>query len=206
MLTASLIDWGFATAMRPGERESGDLHVVRPVGSDVLVAVMDGLGHGAAAAAAARAVVAVVNRHAGDPLPRLVRRCHEALVGTRGVVMSVARFDRAAASMTWLGIGNVEGVLLRADPESRPTRTSLLTRGGIVGSELPELRPEVLSVAPRDTLILATDGVETPFADDLPADASPRDLAERILARYGKGTDDALVLVARYAGGPGGRP
>jgi phosphoserine phosphatase RsbX len=206
VLTASLIDWGFAIAVRAGEQESGDLHVVKPVGSDVLVAVVDGLGHGAEAAAAARAAVAVLNRHAGDPLPRLVRRCHAALVGTRGVVMSVARFDRAAATMTWLGIGNVEGVLRRADPESRPARATLLTRGGIVGSELPELRAEVLSIAPRDTLIFATDGVETPFADDLPGDASPQELAERILARHGKGTDDALVLVARYAGGPGGRP
>ncbi len=206
MLTASLIDWGFATAVRAGEQESGDLHVIKPVGSDVLVAVVDGLGHGAEAAAAARAAVAVLNRHAGDPLPRLVRRCHAALVGTRGVVMSVARFDRAAATMTWLGIGNVEGVLLRADPESRPARATLLTRGGIVGSELPELRAEVLSVAPRDNLIFATDGVETPFADDLPGDASPQELAELILARHGKGTDDALVLVARYAGRSGGSP
>jgi phosphoserine phosphatase RsbX len=206
VLTAPLIDWGFATAVRAGEQESGDLHVVKPVGSDVLVAVVDGLGHGAEAAAAALAALAVLNRHAGDPLGRLVQRCHEALVGTRGVVMSVARFDRAAATMTWLGIGNVEGVLLRADPGSRPARATLLTRGGIVGSELPELRAEVLSVAPRDTLIFATDGVETPFGADLPADASPSDLAGRILARHGKGTDDALVLVARYAGGPEGGP
>ena len=209
MLAAPLIDWGFATAMRTGETESGDLHVVRPVGSDVLVALVDGLGHGAEAAAAARTAVAVVSQHAGDPLPRLLQRCHAALVGSRGVVMSLARFDRVAATMTWLGVGNVEGVLLYADPGSRRARATLLTRGGIVGSELPPLRADVVSVAPRDTLIFATDGVATPFADDLPGDASPQDLAERILARHGKGTDDALVLVARYvgrAGGAGGGP
>jgi serine/threonine protein phosphatase PrpC len=206
VLAAPLIDWGFATAMRTGETESGDLHVVRPVGSDVLVAVVDGLGHGAGAAAAARTAVAVVSRHAGDPLPRLLQRCHEALVGSRGVVMSLARFDRAAATMTWLGVGNVEGVLLYADPGSRPARATLLTRGGIVGSELPPLRAEVVSVAPGDALILATDGVATPFAADLLGDASPQDRAERILARHGKGTDDALVLVARYVGGAGGGP
>jgi phosphoserine phosphatase RsbX len=108
--------------------------------------------------------------------------------------------------MTWLGVGNVEGVLLHGGRGSRPARATLVTRGGIVGSELPPLRAEVIAVASGDTLIFATDGVATPFAADLPGDASPRDLAERILARHGKGTDDALVLVARYAGGPRGTP
>ncbi len=177
---------------------------MKPVGPDVLVAVVDGLGHGAAAAAAARAAVATLDRHADEPLLRLFERCHEALVGTRGVVMSVARFDRAVATMTWLGVGNVQGVLVYADRRGQRGRAPLVTRGGIVGSKLPRLRAEVIYVALRDTLLFATDGVATPFADDLPGDASPQELADRILARDGKGTDDALVLVARYAGGVGG--
>jgi hypothetical protein len=32
------------------------------------------------------------------------------------------------------------------------------------------------------------------------AQDGPRQLADQILARYGKATDDALVLVARYQG------
>ncbi len=55
MERAALIDWGVATLMLAGERESGDLHLVKPVGTGVLVSVVDGLGHGAEAAAAARA-------------------------------------------------------------------------------------------------------------------------------------------------------
>jgi phosphoserine phosphatase RsbX len=204
MLAARILDWGVATATRAGERESGDLHVVQAVGPDVLVAVVDGLGHGAEASAAARAAVAVLGQHAGEPLLRLIKRCHDALRGKRGVVMSVARFEGAAATMTWVGVGNVEGVVLCADRERRPAHHTLLTRGGIVGSELPELRPEVVSLAPQDTLILATDGIATPFVDQLPGDAPPQALADRILARHSKGTDDALVLVARYEGGGGG--
>ncbi len=102
--------------------------------------------------------------------------------------------------MTWLGVGNVEGVLLYADGGGRRGRERLVTRGGIVGSELPPLRAEVLAVAPGDTLILATDGIQSGFADDLAVDAPPQQLADQILARSGKSTDDALVLVARYVG------
>ena len=202
---AALIDWGVATLTLAGERESGDLHLVKPIGTGVLVSVVDGLGHGVDAAAAARAAVAALNRHAQESVLLLLQRCHEALAGTRGVVVSVALFDRTDGSMTWLGVGNVEGVLLYADGGGRQGRERLVTRGGIVGSELPPLRAEVLAVAPGDTLVLATDGVHSGFADDLTVDAPPQQLADQILTRCGKRTDDALVLVARYVGDAGAK-
>ncbi len=196
-----LIDWGVATLALAGEAESGDLHLVKPVGRGVLVAAVDGLGHGAEAAAAARAAVTALDRHADEFLIPVVRTCHEALIGTRGVVLSLAYLDGAKRTLTWLGIGNVEGVLLHADARARRARGSLVTRGGIVGSELPPLRADVQPVAPGDLLIFATDGIRGGFAEGLPTDATPQQLADHILARHGKGTDDALVLVARYAGG-----
>ncbi|HMH83340.1 MAG TPA: hypothetical protein VK531_10750, partial [Gemmatimonadales bacterium] len=58
-------------------------------------------------------------------------------------------------------------------------------------------------VAAGDTLIFATDGIKEGFAEQLPADATPQQQADHILTRHGKGTDDALVLVARYRGGAG---
>ncbi len=196
-----LIDWGVATLALAGETESGDLHLVKPVGRGVLVAAVDGLGHGADAAAAARAAVTALDRHGDEFLIPVVRKCHEALIGTRGVVLSLAYLDGAKRTLTWLGIGNVEGVLLHADARARRARGSLVTRGGIVGSELPPLRADVQPVAPGDLLIFATDGIRGGFAEGLPTDATPQQLADHILARHGKGTDDALVLVARYAGG-----
>src|SRR5207247_9958290 len=79
------------------------------------------------------------------------------------------------------------------------------TRGGIVGAELPRLHPVVLAIAPGDTLFFATDGIREGFAEGLSPEAAPQQLADQILARHGKGTDDALVLVARYLGGAGTR-
>jgi serine/threonine protein phosphatase PrpC len=182
------------------------LHVVQTVGTGVLVGVLDGLGHGPEAAAAARAAVATLRKHAHEAVLPLLQRCHRALVGTRGVVMSLAFFQGGDGSMTWLGVGNVECVLLYtnlAARPARPARTSLVTRGGIVGSELPQLRAEVLSIAPGDTLVVATDGIKDGFADGLSAETPPQRLADQVLARSCKGTDDALVLVARYLGGTG---
>ena len=205
--TPALIEWGVATLALPGEAQSGDWHLVKPVGTGVLVAVVDGLGHGAEAATAAQAAVAALERHATESPIVLIERCHRALQGTRGAVMSVAMFARRDRSMTWLGVGNVEGLLIYGDGAARSgsPRISLVTRGGIVGSELPRLHPVVLPIAPGDTLIFATDGIREGFAEGLPSEAAPQHLADQILARHGKGTDDALVLVARYLGGAGTR-
>src|SRR2546427_4142817 len=79
----ALIEWGVASLALPGEAESGDRHLVKPVGTGVLVAVVDGLGHGAEAAAAAQAAVAALERHATESPVPLIERCHRALQGTR---------------------------------------------------------------------------------------------------------------------------
>jgi phosphoserine phosphatase RsbX len=198
----ALIEWGVAARVLPGEKQSGDLHLVRATARGVLVAVVDGLGHGSEAASAAHAAVAALNRHPDESPLRLLERCHQALQGTRGAVLSVACFDRGQ-SVTWVGVGNVEGRLLNPDGADgfARLREALVTRGGIVGSQLPRVQPRTLPVAFGDILIFATDGIKENFTDRLSADATPQQLADQILASYGKGTDDALVLVARYRGG-----
>src|SRR5438045_2973674 len=89
----TLVHWGVATMALQGESESGDLHMVKMVKDGVLIAVVDGLGHGEEAAAAARIAVGALERYAEEPPLSLLQQCHVALKGTRGVVMSVARFD-----------------------------------------------------------------------------------------------------------------
>jgi hypothetical protein len=76
----------------------------------------------------------------------------------------------------------------------------LLVRGGVVGRRLPSLELSRLTVARGDTLILATDGIQSRFADDPGITLATPPTAERILADHAKETDDALVLVVRYLG------
>jgi len=56
------------------------------------------------------------------------------------------------------------------------------------------------TIEPGDRLVLATDGIRSGFADGLSLEASPQHLADHVLTHFSKGTDDALVLVARYQG------
>jgi len=197
-MTDAVIEWGVATLTLPGQGESGDSYVVRPFPDGVLVAAVDGLGHGDEAAAAAKTAVAILEMYSPEPVIALLRRCHERLRMTRGVVLSLASFAAREKTMTWLGVGNVEGRLLRADPHAYPPQESLLLRGGVVGGDLPAPYASIVPVWPGDTLVFTTDGVRSNFAERLTVSESPQRSADRILGQYAKRTDDALVLVARY--------
>ena len=180
---------------------SGDGHLVQEFPGGALAAAVDGVGHGAEAAAAAQVAIETLQGHARQSVLPLVQRCHEALLKTRGAVMTLASVNAADGTMTWVGVGNVEGVLLRADAKASPPREHALLLGGVVGLQLPVLRGFVIPVAAGDTLIFATDGIRSGFDEGLPLALPARQIADRIMGRFSKGTDDALVLVARYLGG-----
>jgi phosphoserine phosphatase RsbX len=194
-----LIEAAVAEAALPGEEESGDLHLIAPHDGGVLVAAIDGLGHGSEAAVAARMARSTLERDPGAELSDLFVSAHSALARSRGVVMSLASFA-PRGSLTWLGVGNVEGTLVRGDVRPVRRADSILLLGGVVGFQLPPLRPSTTFVETGDLLILTTDGIAAGYVPELEPAAGPQALADRILAEYARGGDDALVVVARYLG------
>jgi serine/threonine protein phosphatase PrpC len=192
------LEWSTAAATMPGESVSGDRHWAGPVANGMVFAVIDGLGHGRAAAAASKIAVAMLRQYAGEPLIELLHRCHDSLRATRGVAMSLAEFNTADCVLTWIGVGNVEGALMHLEPELPCHK--LLLRSGVVGSHLPTLRAEQLPIRPGDILTMVTDGVTAEHAMRVAMDAKIKSVADGILASACKGNDDALVLAARYRG------
>lgn len=205
-MTPPAYEYAVAGRAIGGERQSGDASLVHATDNGVLIAVVDGLGHGDEAAAASAATLAVLREHAGEPLAALLGRCHERLQATRGVAVVLAVLDTARATLTWAGVGNVEAVLIPASPRAAGGKLWLTNRSGVVGYRLPAVEARVAPISPGDLLILATDGIDERFAsDEMPA-GSPSSLARAILDRYGKATDDALVLVLRWRGAVAATP
>lgn len=199
-MNSNFVEWGVAARQMPGESICGDLHLVKPVDKGVLVVVADGLGHGRPAAEAAELAINVAAECGNEPLIRVLEHCNRKLRQTRGAVMSLAFFNALDNTMTWLGVGNVEGLLLHSVADGNRKKESLVLSAGVVGVRLPLLRAAVLQVAPRDTLIFATDGIRPGFEEVVTLSQSPDKTAQDILARDSLGTDDALVLVATYRG------
>jgi len=193
-------EWGVAARSLPDQTVSGDMHLVNPFAGGLLLAAVDGLGHGEEAAAAAQTAIKVLAAYPAEGVVSLIKRCHSALKSTRGAVMTLASVHGVDGTMSWLGVGNVESVLLRADAHASPASQSVLLRNGLVGYQLPALQASLVPIAPGDLLIFATDGIRFGFTQELVPTDPPQLMADHILNRFFKGTDDALVLVVRYLG------
>ncbi len=70
-----------------------------------------------------------------------------------------------------------------------------------MGDQLPRLTASIIPVKRNDVLIFATDGIQSAFPEVLNLYDSPQQIADNILERYARRTDDALVLVARFMNG-----
>ena len=195
-INGTFLDMGVAAFTLPGQVECGDRHVIAPFDGGVLLAVIDGVGQGIEAAEVAKTAENVLKNHPEEALEPLIKRCHEELRGTRRVVMSLASFNRAEKTMTWAGTGNIQGYLLPMNMLSPPR--SLLLCTGTLGQKLGLVYPTVIPTTPGDTLIFATDGLREDFYQDVNLKQSPQQLADEIMARSARRTDDALVLVGRY--------
>lgn len=192
------LELGIAERALRGEPRSGDRAVFVAYEGGALVAAIDGLGHGGEAADAAEAAAAVMAEQPDAEPGQLIEACHAALARTRGAVMTLAWFDLVGESLSWTGVGNVEGRLVHANAGPHAPTHGALTKGGVVGYNLPSIRVTGTDLEDGDVMVLATDGIHSDFARAIAAGGGAQDIADRILAEHGKASDDALVVVVRY--------
>ncbi len=191
------VEWAATGTPIPGETSSGDGHLVVQGALRTLIAVMDGLGHGPEAHRATTAAIAAIAEIPDAPLRSLFEHCDGALRHTRGVVMTIASIG-GDGQMEWMGVGNVEAMVVRSIPPYR--HEAIVTRGGVVGYRLPSLCPGGTHLDAGDVLLMATDGIRSGFASSVDPILAPQTIASRILEQHGRGYDDALVVAARYEG------
>jgi serine phosphatase RsbU (regulator of sigma subunit) len=196
------LEWATSSRPRPGEHACGDQAIAVGIDGDAaLFGVLDGLGHGPAAATAAMTAVEALKSARGERLEVLVQLCHRVLGGTRGVAMTLARIDFPTGRLSWTGIGNVAANVVAKSASGIQLRSSARLAGGIVGYRIPEISPaQVISIRTGDLLVIASDGITDDHLDHIDFAASAKDIAEQILTKHAKETDDALVLTARHRG------
>jgi negative regulator of sigma-B (phosphoserine phosphatase) len=197
----AVLEYGVACVSAAHRCETGDRHLVKTIPNGTLLAVVNGAGSCSQAAEGARRVIRILENYAQESPPLLVRRCHQDLRSTGGVVMSLAVLNAEEDTVTWLGVGNVAGTLVRASSPDRPICEAMTPRPGVVGSRLPVLQALASPIASGDLIVLATGGIRPDCDDRFPFDAPPRAIAEHISSTcYAGQKGSALVLVARYQG------
>ncbi|MFN2597685.1 MAG: ATP-binding protein [Pyrinomonadaceae bacterium] len=179
----------------PGETDNGDAYFVRRRSGQQLLAVVDGLGHGAGAREAADAALEILSAWQGEPLEDVFRRAHERLRPTRGAVMGACVLDARAQKFHFAGVGNVEVRVVGSPAPVRP-----VSANGTLGSRLGAVRVFSYDWSEGATVLLASDGLSATWdIEDYPGllAKSPQMIAGVLARDYSRETDDATVLVAR---------
>ena len=189
---------GFSRPL-PGFVECGDTFLIERQddgdgGQPLLVAVVDGLGHGKEAGLAAQAAARTVLDHRDLPLDEILRQCDRQLQATRGAVMGVLRLA-ADGRGEFCGIGNIEVQSLAGSP------AGVFCLPGIVGHSLRTLRTMPFTMQTGDIFCLHTDGVSGRgnLRGCLPG--VPATVARCIVDGWGRPHDDATALVIGYGAG-----
>lgn len=187
----------FSSINRPlsGEQVSGDAVYLHQCQNSHLVALIDGLGHGPKAHAAAMAAVEALDKNFQKELSDLFGAVHQACRGTRGVAISVCRIDGDAKTLHYAGVGNVSTrVFFTGAKPFHPTNTN-----GIVGRRLHRVKVYDYPWE-KGLLIMHSDGLSPHWGEDDLAGLETADsgrVAKHLFERFALERDDATILTGR---------
>lgn len=197
----SPLDAGAATRPVPGQRFNGDAFVIKTWGRNMLVGVIDGLGHGQFAQKASLSARRYVETHWDLPLDALFQGVDRACRATRGVVMALALFDWGRSRVSLAAVGNV---MVR---HRGPSDISFVYRRGYLGAGTRPVAVSEHDWTRDDVLVMHSDGVRGRWAwEDVPVlfRKPAQEAASDMLRGYARDNDDAtLVVVKGRAAGSG---
>lgn len=189
------IEIGAISICKPNEKLNGDSYVVNHINpNNTIVAVIDGLGHGAEANIASQIAKEQIIQKSDLPLNELLKQIHSALKGTRGCVIAIAQINTEKNKLTFTGIGNIESYII-----SKNSRKSLISFGGIMGHNMrtPRIYENDFNIG--DNLILFSDGITSRWKfDEFDWLEHPQKIAEQLITKHTRANDDATVLIIRH--------
>lgn len=159
------------------------------------VLVVDGLGHGPGAAAAAQAAIATLCDTGSRPADLLMQAMHEALRQTRGAAAAVATLDYQEDRITFVGIGNIAACVIEGDE-----RRQLVSHNGIVGHNMRKLQAFSTPWTVGSTCVFCSDGIGTQWdLNRYPGllQCHPSLIASVLYRDFMRVRDDATVVIVK---------
>lgn len=181
----------------PGEIVCGDAWACHNSPDRMLTVIIDGLGHGLAAAEAAQEGIAIFHDRVQSTPTEILQYIHDALRKTRGAVAGIAEIRPKERTMTFAGVGNISAVRL-----SPAKSQSMVSHNGTLGSIASRIQAFRSDWTPDSTLILHSDGLQTRW--DLSNYAGllarhPAIIGGTLLRDFRRQRDDASVVVVKAA-------
>ena len=189
------VDLGAVAEPLPGEIVCGDSWCFSDAEVGPSLLMVDGSGHGAAAALAADAAVQAFQEGADLEPVRRMERIHRALAPTRGAAVAIATVDRSQRLVRFVGVGNIGAAL-----SSGGTVKRMVSHNGTAGHVAPRIREFTYPFEALPTVILHSDGISARW--DLASypglvESHPALIAALVFRDHRRGKDDASVAAMR---------
>lgn len=187
------IRFGVSQTALHGEHFCGDSWALAAKDTVWTMMMVDGLGHGeAAAVAAAAAVKAFAENPQAEPAA-MMDEMHRSMMGTRGGAAAVARVDTAQGSLRFAGIGNISACVVSAE-----VTRGLASHPGIVGAQFRHAQTFDFGDIIGKLLIMHSDGLQSRWRmADYPGlpHRHPAVIAAVLHRDFNRNRDDATVMV-----------
>jgi anti-sigma regulatory factor (Ser/Thr protein kinase) len=187
------IRFGVSQTAIHGETFCGDGWALAAKDTVWSMMMVDGLGHGEAASHAAEAAIkAFISNSLAEPTT-LMGELHQAMMGSRGGAVALARVDTAQGTLRFTGIGNISASLITAEG----TR-GLASHPGIVGSQFRRAQAFDFSDIMGQLLIMHSDGLQSRWRmAEYPGllQRHPAVIAAVLHRDFNRNRDDATVMV-----------
>lgn len=185
------MNFGIASRPTSGLTVNGDTYLIKESNEQTLLAVMDGLGHGEEASSASEKAKEYIAENSAEDIDQIISGLHLHLRGTRGVVAGLIRIDRVGHRLSFCGIGNID-VRIIGEPPMHPTSLD-----GIIGLNVRKIKQFGYKYTSLRAVVLYSDGISSKFdTSNYPIIyKQPQEVAEQILAEWGKQHDDATIII-----------
>lgn len=189
------VDYGVVCLPLPSEQACGDAWSVRQDKRAASFMVVDGLGHGPAAALAAQYATETFEARTALAPADMIDAMHVALRPTRGAALAVSTLRFDTGEMRFAGVGNISACL-----EINGAPKQFISHNGIVGHNVRKVQEFVLPCQDGALYVMNSDGLGRQWNIDAYRGlrlCHPALIAGVLYRDFSRGRDDVTVLVAR---------
>lgn len=194
------VHWGGVCVASAGESVAGDAWSVDTSSGRCRLLVVDGLGHGPDAAAAAQTALRATAANPTLEPAAALEYLHDALHSTRGAAGAMASVTPHANTGVFAGVGNI-GCFVRTPGGTR----SLASYNGTLGHQMRKVRAFNFEFPRHALLFMHSDGIGGRWRlDQYPGLEShhPAVIAATVYRDHARARDDATVVVLRNEANP----
>lgn len=185
---------GLAVAIQ-GETACGDAWTVVPGSWGTALLLVDGLGHGPSAAAAAGEAVRIFRSQTAYQPEQVLAVLHAGLRSTRGAAGAVAVIDPRRREIHYAGVGNIGATILTGDGAR-----SLVSHNGTLGLQMRKTQAFTYEWPSGALLVAHSDGLTSRWKlDSYPGlfRQDPALVAAVLYRDHARRRDDVSVVVCR---------